>query len=141
MKKKEGQLLEKKIQSHLRDFLQLVVKIEKRAPLVREAAQKKLTATLRSLLEQEGALDERLVQAALSFSDRSDITEELARLQAHCSQFKTIKEGRTLDFLVQEMGREINTIGAKAADLANSHSVVAGKSALEKIKEQLQNIE
>jgi len=141
MKRREGRVLEKEIHKHLKLLQDLIDSIDKQAPVARNAAQKRLKEMLQDVLQEDGPLDERLVHAAISFSDRSDITEELARLRSHCVQFKTIKEGRTLDFLVQEMGREINTIGAKSADLKISHAVVSAKSELEKIKEQLQNIE
>jgi len=80
------------------------------------------------------------------FADRCDITEELTRLQSHFNQFIKLLDaekpvGRTLDFLCQEMVREINTIGAKANDLLISQHVVSLKSELEKIREQVQNIE
>ena len=141
MKRREGRHLEKEVHGRLKNLQDLIELIQKRAPLARSATQKRLIEMLREVLQAEGSLDERLTQAALSFADRSDITEELARLQSHCVQFRTMKEGRALDFLVQEMGREINTIGSKSSDLEITRSVVAGKSELEKIKEQLQNIE
>ncbi len=93
-------------------------------------------------------LDERLAKEVVLFADRIDITEELTRLKSHLEQFdETLKAsspkgiGRTLDFLVQEMGREINTIASKSNDMEISKEFVITKSELEKIREQIQNIE
>ena len=90
--------------------------------------------------------DERLLKEVVYFADRSDITEELTRLQSHFQQFgdclKTDEPvGRTLDFLAQEMNREINTIGSKANDSLISREVVTLKAELEKFREQAQNVE
>jgi uncharacterized protein (TIGR00255 family) len=90
--------------------------------------------------------DERLLKEVVIFADRADITEELTRLSSHLDQFANCLAsaepvGRTLDFLSQEMGREINTIGSKANDIAITQTVVTLKAELEKIREQVQNIE
>ena len=90
--------------------------------------------------------DDRLCKEIVLFADRSDITEELTRLQSHFHQFATYMKskepvGRTLDFLAQEMNREINTIGSKANDSLISKEVVVLKTELEKFREQAQNVE
>jgi uncharacterized protein (TIGR00255 family) len=90
--------------------------------------------------------DERLVKEVVFFADRCDISEELTRLASHCKQFHDCLKanepvGRTLDFLAQEMGREINTIGSKANAAEISQQVVKMKAELEKMREQVQNIE
>jgi uncharacterized protein (TIGR00255 family) len=90
--------------------------------------------------------DERLLKEIVYFADRSDISEELTRLQSHFQQFDDCQKskepvGRTLDFLAQEMNREINTIGSKANDSLISHAVVTLKAELEKFREQAQNVE
>ena len=90
--------------------------------------------------------DERLAKELVYFADRSDITEELTRLESHFGQFDACllssePVGRTLDFLAQEMNREINTLGAKANDTRISREVVLLKSELEKFREQAQNVE
>jgi uncharacterized protein (TIGR00255 family) len=90
--------------------------------------------------------DERLLKEVVYFADRSDITEELTRLQSHFQQFDDCLNtgepvGRTLDFLAQEMNREINTIGSKANDSLISREVVTLKAELEKFREQAQNVE
>ena len=97
-------------------------------------------------LEGIAADDERMLKEVVLFADRSDITEELTRLQSHFQQFAdclNAKEpvGRTLDFLSQEMNREINTLGAKANDGQISRDVVLLKTELEKFREQVQNVE
>jgi len=88
----------------------------------------------------------RILQEAALFADRIAVDEETVRLRSHIAQFRTILEspeavGRKLDFLVQEMNRETNTIGSKAQDLEVAHVVVDIKSEIEKIREQIQNIE
>ncbi len=80
------------------------------------------------------------------WAERSDISEELARLRAHLDQFSALLDeggavGRTLDFLIQEINREVNTVGSKADDLQISQAVIAAKSTLEKLREQVQNLE
>ena len=96
--------------------------------------------------EAPGADDDRLLKEVIYFADRSDISEELTRLQGHFEQYDAVIEldepvGRTLDFLAQEMNREINTLGAKANDSQISRDVVILKSELEKFREQVQNVE
>ncbi len=90
--------------------------------------------------------DERLMKEISFFADRADISEELTRLESHLAQFahhlrKNEPVGRTLEFIIQEIFRELNTLGAKANDAAISQRVVAGKAELEKIREQVQNLE
>ena len=90
--------------------------------------------------------DERLIKEISFFADRADISEELTRLESHLAQFahhlrKNEPVGRTLEFIIQEIFRELNTLGAKANDAAISQRVVAGKAELEKIREQVQNLE
>ena len=93
-----------------------------------------------------GMDDERLAREVFLFADRSDISEELTRLESHLSQFgdhlrKDEPVGRTLEFIVQEIFRELNTLGAKANDAEIARRVVACKTELEKIREQVQNLE
>ena len=98
-------------------------------------------------MEGKGELDaNRFAQEAAFLADKSDITEEMVRMESHLSQFRNMLDsegaiGRSLDFLLQELNREINTIGSKASDARISHLVVDVKSELEKIREQVQNIE
>jgi uncharacterized protein (TIGR00255 family) len=97
-------------------------------------------------LENVSAEDERVIKEVVFFSDRSDISEELARLDSHLVQFEDCRKsaepvGRKLDFLAQEMNREVNTIGSKANDALISADVVLLKTELERFREQAQNVE
>ncbi|HDV4625058.1 TPA: DUF1732 domain-containing protein, partial [Bacillus anthracis] len=115
------------------------------APIVTKKYRERLENRLKELHNQD--LDEqRLLTEVAIFAERCDIHEELVRLQSHLEQFREtlqIEEpvGRKMDFIVQEMHREINTIGSKANDLTISKYVVEMKNNLEKIREQVQNIE
>jgi uncharacterized protein (TIGR00255 family) len=116
------------------------------APAAVERRAERLRARIQSLLG-ESALDENRVATEVAvWAEKTDISEELARLRAHLEQFaQLVREGgpvgRTLDFLAQEMNREVNTVGSKADDLEISQAVIAAKSAIEKLREQAQNIE
>ena len=116
------------------------------APAAVKRRADRLRARIQSLLG-EATLDEaRIATEVAVWAEKTDVTEELARLRAHLEQFALLLEtggtvGRTLDFLIQEMNREVNTIGSKADDLEISQIVIAAKSALEKVREQAQNIE
>ena len=125
-----------------------VEEIEKRTPAVVEEYRKRLNNNLKQLIK--GAAmdieDRRLHQEIAIFSERSDITEELIRIKSHLNQYLDFIEqkapvGRKLDFLLQEINREINTIGSKAGDALISKAVVDIKGELEKLREQVQNIE
>ena len=114
------------------------------------AVSARYRATLHKRIEEAGVAlaldDERLLKEVSLFADRCDVSEELTRLESHLAQFaghltKTEPVGRTLEFIAQEIGRELNTLGAKANDAAISQHVVAGKAELEKIREQIQNLE
>lgn len=128
---------------------EIVKKIEKRAPLVAEEYREKLEARIRELVEDKVDIpaDRILVEAAV-FADKANITEELVRLDSHMIQLKAFLTesgegtvGKKLDFLVQEMNREANTIGSKANDLEITSLMLETKSEIEKIREQVQNIE
>lgn len=129
------------------DYIESVVDdISKRAPEVPKEYKLKLTARLKDLLEQQAIDENRLAAEVAIFADRCSIDEELVRLSSHIGQLREAlmmnqPVGRKLDFLVQEMNREINTIGSKANDLAITKNVVEVKSEIEKIREQIQNIE
>ncbi len=93
-----------------------------------------------------GIDEARILTEAAAWAERTDVAEELARLHAHVEQFRAMLDkggpvGRTFDFLLQEMNREVNTVGSKADDLEVSQAVVAGKGVLEKMREQTQNLE
>ena len=121
--------------------------VRKHAPTVARRYRQQLIERIKSAgLEAPGTDDDRLLKEVVYFADRSDIAEELTRLQSHFQQFDDCvrsKEpvGRMLDFLAQEMNREINTIGSKANDSLISREVVTLKAELERFREQAQNVE
>lgn len=145
MRKLEGIELEKDLNYNLDKLNERVIQLKKYAPTVVLQYQEKLAKRMKDLLS--GQLEEaRLLTEAAIFADKSDINEELTRLLSHIKQFSqtlsaTEPIGRKLDFLLQEMNREINTIGSKANDSSIAFQVVEMKSLLEKMREQVQNIE
>ena len=129
------------------DYIESIIgEINKRAPEVPKDYKLKLSARIKDLLDQQVVDENRLAPEVAIFADRCSIDEELVRLASHISQLRdaftlSVPIGRKLDFLVQEMNREINTIGSKANDLSITKNVVEIKSEIEKIREQIQNIE
>lgn len=122
--------------------------VEERSPKVVEEYQTRLSDRINELLEKHNQViePERLLQEVAIFADRTSITEEIVRLRSHLKQFKTILDsdepvGRKLDFLIQEFNREANTIASKANDYNLAQIVVEIKAEIEKIREQIQNIE
>lgn len=144
---REGAHLARDLRARVATMRRLTARIRRRAPQVARDFRKNLLARIQSLgLEEVSARDERVVKEVVFFADRADISEELTRLESHYQQFDTGAAsgeavGRMLDFLAQEMGREINTIGSKANDGAISRAVVNLKAELEKFREQAQNVE
>jgi len=126
-----------------------VQEIENRAPMVAQVYTEKLRSRIKDQLGDAaaGISEERILLEAAVFADKSNITEELVRLDSHILQLNSIisqssqPDGKKLDFLVQEMNREANTIGSKANDLEITNAVLFLKSEIEKIREQVQNIE
>ncbi len=146
MRVAEGDALRTAIRESLQSLETLQAEIAGRAPAVVEGYRDRLSKRLQALLPGEQWDEGRLLQEAAVFADRSDITEELSRLLSHFQQFRSFLEGsgphgRQLEFLLQEMNREVNTIGSKANDLSISQWVVASKGELEKVREQIQNVE
>lgn len=146
MRTLEGKKLSEDLNKKITGLKGLIQEIAARAPEVILEYRDKLKERIQSL-QTESVVDEsRLATEVAFFADRASIEEELVRLYSHFSQFEASLTsndpiGRKLDFLMQEMNREVNTIGSKANDLAISRSVVEAKSELEKIREQVQNIE
>lgn len=146
MKEREGAMLRRDLESRVRSIHNRVAQVRERAPSrVREAIGK-MRERIRLLLEEGTLPEERLAQEAALLSDRLDCTEECVRLEAHCDHFRKLLEeeeapGRKLNFLLQEMNREINTIGSKSSDVPIVEQVVDVKEELERIREQVQNIE
>jgi uncharacterized protein (TIGR00255 family) len=143
----EGERLQNDLALRLTRLGQIVDHLEARSPLVVTEYKERLETRLREMLEGKVHVEEaRLLTEVAVFADRASIVEELVRLRSHLEQFASILQaeepvGRKLDFLVQEMNREVNTIGSKANDLAVSQHVVEAKSVLEQIREQVQNVE
>ncbi|MBI5819926.1 MAG: YicC family protein [Verrucomicrobia bacterium] len=146
MREREGKHLAADLNKRLNLIGESVAKIRVEAPNVVKRYQQQLHARIKASGVELPLDDERLLKEVVIFADRADITEELTRLASHLDQFAGCLAsgqpvGRTLDFLSQEMGREINTIGSKANDIAITQTVVTLKAELEKIREQVQNIE
>jgi len=145
MRIKEGENLKIDLEQRLQYVNKLLDRIQERAPMVLENYRKRLKQRVEELLSKE--VDEaRLAQEIVFFAERSDITEEIVRLRSHLYQFKELLStsepiGRKLDFLLQEMHREANTLGVKANDFLISQQVVEIKTEIEKIRQQVQNIE
>ncbi|GAC1352188.1 MAG: YicC family protein [Polyangiales bacterium] len=147
MRSEEGRALAEDLRRRLEAVRIDAEAIVARAPLIVEQYQKRLRARLSRLISADAGLDpSRLEQEIALLADRSDVTEELIRLTSHCAQFASLLDGpdacgRRLDFLLQEMVREVNTIGSKAQDADVAHLVVDAKSELERMREQVQNVE
>ncbi|MDO4552200.1 MAG: YicC/YloC family endoribonuclease [Bacillota bacterium] len=148
MRMAEGSKLAEDIIMRSRLIRSLAGRIEERAPGVAEAYTEKLRARIEELVKGSVELpQERILLEAAIFADKSSITEELVRLSSHTSQLESIitssnqPDGKKLDFLVQEMNREANTIGSKANDMEITGLMLEIKSEIEKIREQVQNIE
>ena len=146
MKRREGTALAKAIQQHLDAIQGAKDLVARTAPALADEAFNRMRARVEKLLGTEVPDQARLHQELAVFADRYDITEELVRLDSHMVQFeRTLKSpeavGKTLDFLLQELGREVNTIGSKANAVEITNHVVQMKAELEKIREQVQNVE
>ena len=147
MREREGQHLAKDLKQRIASLRQSVAKVEQCAPQVAQRYREQLIERIKAAgIPVPGVDDERLIKEVFYFADRSDITEEITRLKSHFQQFDDCvaqKEpvGRTLDFLAQEINREVNTIGSKANDTGLSREVVAMKAEVEKFREQIQNVE
>lgn len=146
MRCREGRRLQSDIKKRSEQIAVMVKTIENRSPVVVEEYRERLSQRINELLEP-GKLDQaRLDTEVVIIAERAGITEEIVRLNSHLAQLNACIEsdvpvGRKLDFLMQEMNREINTIASKSADLVINRTVVEIKSELEKIREQVQNIE
>lgn len=146
MRLQEGQVLYDDTMKRLQKIRVALKAIAKRAPDSVQEHFDRMQARVVKLLNDAPVFPDRLTQELASYADRCDITEELTRLESHITQFQKSSKskgaiGRRLDFLLQEMGREINTIGSKANDADIALHVVDVKSELEKIREQIQNVE
>jgi uncharacterized protein (TIGR00255 family) len=146
MRGREGENLARELGRLLQRFSTEVAGISRLAPRVVLRHHKVLRARLAALNPKFADDDDRLARELALFADRSDITEEISRLESHIGQFRTAlsssaASGRSLDFLAQEMFRECNTIGSKANDARVTRRVIAAKTELERLREQVQNAE
>lgn len=146
MRKVEGRQLSEDIKSRCDYILSLVEQVEERSPVVVSEYYEKLTARIRELLSDAKVDEQRLLTEAAVFADKTAVAEETVRLRSHIDQLNSLlseKEpvGRKMDFLVQEMNREANTIGSKCQDTGIATLVINIKAEIEKIREQIQNIE
>ena len=145
MRKAEGVRMEADFAARLDTLSELLAKVKQRAPGVVKDYQEKLTARIAELLEKQPD-PQRIAQEVAMFADKCAVDEETVRLDSHIKAFreklgKDVPSGKQLDFLVQEMNREVNTIGSKASDLELTKCVLDMKNEIEKIREQMQNIE
>lgn len=146
MRKNEGNALEKDFSNRLQIITENINKINSRSKETVKLYRDKLNQNIKNLIEDIEINEDRLLQEVAFMAEKSDITEELVRMESHLKQFKYFMNqddavGRRLDFLLQELNREVNTIGSKASDSFISHYVVEVKAELEKLREQIQNVE
>src|SRR5262247_310708 len=142
----EGAALAKELRALLSTLCEHAAVMAGRAPAAIERKQQRLRERVQALLGAQPLDEGRLASEVAIWAEKSDITEELARLRAHTDEFSRLLDeggavGRTFDFLIQEMNREVNTVASKADDLELSQAAIAAKSTLEKLREQAQNIE
>jgi uncharacterized protein (TIGR00255 family) len=148
MRRSEGARLDRELKKRVQSLRRFAARVKKRHPRVVIEHEKKLRERLAVLLNGSALSpsDDGLRREVAMLADRSDIAEELARFESHLEQFEAFLSkgeavGRSLDFLLQEMGREINTMGSKSQDVEIARLVVDLKSELERVREQVQNLE
>jgi len=142
----EGAALDKELRALLAAMAEHAGVVAARGPVALQRKQQRLRERIQALLAGTPLDEARVATEVAMWAEKSDVTEELARLRAHLGEFARLLDeggavGRTLDFLIQEMNREVNTVGSKADDLELSQAAIAAKSTLEKLREQVQNIE
>ena len=146
MRETEGEKLKNDVLSKADEIIKNVEFIEKRSPQTVKEYNEKLKARIAELVGDTSVDEQRLLTEAAVFADKIAVDEETVRLRSHIDQLHTLLEaeepvGRKLDFLVQEINREANTIGSKASDIEIARKVIDIKALVEKIREQIQNIE
>ena len=145
-RRKEGEKLMSDITARLSDILEFSKQIAQKEQTVVAEYRDKLTERISVLLSNQPVDEARIAQEVAIFADKCNITEEVVRIQSHVAQFldadnQSGPQGRNLDFIVQELNREFNTIGSKSGDVEITNLVIRGKAEIEKIREQIQNIE
>lgn len=147
MRRREGEYIYQDFIERLKYIERCINQIDKESqellPLYQERLKERITALTKDIIDIDPA---RIAQEAAFLADRSDITEEIVRAKSHINQFRTFMDsqepaGRNLNFILQEFNREFNTMGAKTLNIDASHMIVTVKSELEKIREQVQNVE
>jgi uncharacterized protein (TIGR00255 family) len=147
MRGREGTNLAQDIGERAEVLSGMLREVEERSPMVVREYQEKLQSRIQELCKDTAVLDETRLESEVAYmADRSDITEEITRLHSHLAELESLIQsdgavGRKLDFLIQEINREINTIGSKSSDLSITRLVVDMKSEAERIREQVQNIQ
>ena len=146
MRTREGEKLCQDVRSRAATIEGLVSKVEKRSPGIVADYRAKLVARMNEVLQNTQIDESRILTEAAIYADKVAVDEETVRLRSHLSQLRTMLEqggpiGRKLDFLIQEFNREANTIGSKCSDIETSRRVIDIKGEIEKIREQVQNIE
>ena len=146
MRQAEGERLKNDVKARTDFILEKVAFVEERSPETVRAYREKLEQKIKELIGDVHIDEQRLLTETALFADKVAVAEETVRLKSHIKQFCSLLDshepiGRKLDFIVQEMNREANTIGSKAQDIEITHTVVDIKSEIEKIREQIQNIE
>lgn len=146
-RQQEGEYLKVEILQRLDDIQDTLSLVEQNSEKVHDLYRKRMEDRIRKHIDQSVDIDQNLlIQEIAVLAEKGDIQEEITRINSHINHFKSVagqdeEMGRKLDFIVQEMHREANTIGAKSIDAATSKAIVSMKSDIEKIKEQIQNIE
>ena len=146
MREEEGLHLRKDLAKRIDNIEKHAVQIEKRQPEVIQEYKIRLKEKIKLLNDGIDIDDSRLAQETAILADRCDITEEITRLSSHLNQFRKLFKstepiGRKLEFITQEINREVNTMGSKSNDIQMANLVIEMKSSLEKIREQIQNVE
>ena len=148
MKKSEGLKLKAKVEADLNILVKLIESLKERWEVASDEALESLRTRIENVMEHYNLeIDEnRIAQEVALMSDKWDVSEELVRLEAHCEKFRQVMEakeasGKRMDFLIQEMNREVNTMGSKVADAQFRWGVVEAKTCIERMREQIQNIE
>ncbi len=146
MREREGEKLKNDVLERGKNIISIVEQIEERSPKIVEEYRNKLYERLKEVLDSTTIDPQRILTEAALFADKTAVAEETVRLRSHFAQLENMLNsdmaiGRKLDFIVQEMNREANTIGSKVCDADLAHKVVDIKADIEKIREQIQNIE
>lgn len=147
MKEQEGMVLQADIEQRIEKIRQSMQIIEQKAPFATKKYKEKLVARLEELLPGHVENEERVLREIALFAEKIDIAEEITRFYSHLAHFEelflstSLSVGKTMEFVLQELNREINTIGSKSSDLDIARAVIDIKSELERIREQIQNIE